>query len=67
MAEDMADRNRDENETPPSSQDVRDSKAAIPPRTRRVVGYFDEWGNWCYGYRDPGNWLTASSGYDYRQ
>ena len=54
-------------------RDPPELPTAVPARqppiqrgTRKVIGYFDEWGRWCYGYRDPGNWLMPGEGYDYR-
>ena len=67
MAENMADRDRGETDSPCGGESVRGRKAAIPPSDKRVVGYFNEWGQWQYGYRDPGNWMIPGEGYDYRQ
>ena len=54
-------------EAPELPEPVPRSERTIQPGTsRKLVGYFDDFGDWTYSYRWPGDWLTPGDGYDYR-
>ena len=54
-------------DTPEPPAAVGGSEPQVRHSAKKLVGYFDDRGEWTYTYRYPGDWLTPGDGYDYRQ